>query len=408
MAMTSMLVIGTSTVQPAASLAPGQPLNQAGVTVNTLLPGYVNGYQQYATVSVSSSHQPLTINWSNASGSGFLAMSLPSGAPLQPGTTYTTDTTNIVINQNNHVCGTNVAKSFAVARVDQLLVVNGTVQSYAAYFQCGSDNGLYAIAGRAASNITPSTPGRGYYLFSSMGSLGGYGNDAYLAYLGDPSSLHLNKPILGMAITPDGGGYWMAGTDGGVFAYGDAPFYGSAGALHLNGGIVGMAATPDGGGYWLVGLDGGVFSYGDAQFWGSTGGMRLNRAILGIAATPDGGGYWIVGVDGGVFAYGDAKFYGSTGGLVLNKPIANVAATPDGGGYWLVANDGGIFAFGDAQFYGSAATIRLNQPIVAVASTPDGGGYWLVAIDGGVFAYGDAPFYGSAVPGILLVTGMAR
>ena len=33
--------------------------------------------------------------------------------------------------------------------------------------------------------------------------------------------------------------------------------------------MVGMAATPDGGGYWLVASDGGMFSYGDAEFYGS-------------------------------------------------------------------------------------------------------------------------------------------
>ncbi len=32
-----------------------------------------------------------------------------------------------------------------------------------------------------------------------------------------------------------------------------------------------MAPTPDGHGYWLVASDGGIFSYGDAQFYGSTG-----------------------------------------------------------------------------------------------------------------------------------------
>ena len=39
----------------------------------------------------------------------------------------------------------------------------------------------------------------------------------------------------------------------------------------LNAPIVGIAATPDGGGYWLVAADGGVFSFGDAHFYGSTG-----------------------------------------------------------------------------------------------------------------------------------------
>jgi hypothetical protein len=52
--------------------------------------------------------------------------------------------------------------------------------------------------------------------------------------------------------------------DGGIFAFGDAAFYGSMGASHLNQPIVGMAATPDGRGYWLVAGDGGVFTFGDA------------------------------------------------------------------------------------------------------------------------------------------------
>ena len=34
-----------------------------------------------------------------------------------------------------------------------------------------------------------------------------------------------------------------------------------------------MAATPDGGGYWLVASDGGIFNYGDAAFFGSRGGQ---------------------------------------------------------------------------------------------------------------------------------------
>ena len=30
-----------------------------------------------------------------------------------------------------------------------------------------------------------------------------------------------------------------------------------------------MASTPDGGGYWLVASDGGIFTFGDAAFYGS-------------------------------------------------------------------------------------------------------------------------------------------
>jgi len=42
-------------------------------------------------------------------------------------------------------------------------------------------------------------------------------------------SLHLNKPIVGMAVTPSGHGYWFVASDGGVFNYGSAPFDGSLG-----------------------------------------------------------------------------------------------------------------------------------------------------------------------------------
>jgi hypothetical protein len=54
--------------------------------------------------------------------------------------------------------------------------------------------------------------------------------------------MHLNQPVVGMAATPDGGGYWLVAADGGIFAYADAPFDGSTGAIHLNEPIVGMSA----------------------------------------------------------------------------------------------------------------------------------------------------------------------
>ena len=81
-----------------------------------------------------------------------------------------------------------------------------------------------------------------------------------------------------------GGGYWLAGADGGVFALGNAPFLGSAGALRLTRPVVGMAASPGGRGYWLVASDGGVFAFGDAPFVGSTGAITLNKPVVAIAA----------------------------------------------------------------------------------------------------------------------------
>lgn len=213
--------------------------------------------------------------------------------------------------------------------------------------------------------------------------------------LGSLTGSSVNAPIVGIAPTPDGNGYWLVGADGGVYCFGDAGFYGSLGALLLDQPVVAMAATPDGLGYWLVAADGGVFAFGDATFDGSRGGMPLAQPIVGMASTPDGGGYWLVAADGGIFSFGDATFAGSLGATPLAQPIRAMAPTHDGGGYWLVGADGGVFAFGDAPFAGSLGAAALAAPIVSIAPTEDGGGYWLVGSDGGVFSFGDAPFDGS-------------
>jgi hypothetical protein len=81
-----------------------------------------------------------------------------------------------------------------------------------------------------------------------------------------------------------------------------------------------MASTPDGGGYWLVASDGGIFSFGDAPFFGSTATTTSTSRIVGMASTPDGKGYWLVASDGGIFSFGDAPFFGSTATTHLNQP----------------------------------------------------------------------------------------
>ena len=70
--------------------------------------------------------------------------------------------------------------------------------------------------------------------------------------------------------------------DGGMFTFGDAGFFGSTGAVILNQPIVGMARTPSGLGYWLVASDGGIFTFGDARFAGSTGKLKLNAPIVSL------------------------------------------------------------------------------------------------------------------------------
>ena len=100
---------------------------------------------------------------------------------------------------------------------------------------------------------------------------------------------------------------------------------GSRGGQPLNKPIVGMAASPSGHGYWLVASDGGIFTYGDAGFDGSAGLPPPRQADRGDAgARRAGGGYWLVASDGGIFSYGDAVFNGSTGGLALAAPIVGM------------------------------------------------------------------------------------
>ena len=94
-------------------------------------------------------------------------------------------------------------------------------------------------------------------------------------------SLRLNRPIVGMATTWQGHGYWMVGNDGGMFNFGDAHFYGSAANSHAT--IVGMAPTVSSHGYYLAGTNGQVFPYGDAHYWGSVASASLTAPVVAIS-----------------------------------------------------------------------------------------------------------------------------
>ncbi len=165
-----------------------------------------------------------------------------------------------------------------------------------------------------------------------------------------------------------------------IIAAGDAQVYGNSGELKLNLPVVGMASTPSGKGYWLVASDGGIFAYGDAQFYGSTGAIKLNKPIVGMTSTASGNGYWFIAQDGGIFAYGDAQFLGTPAEDNLTTPVVGMAANPTGTGYWVVTGNGTVYWYGAAAT-GSAqdATSISNGQIVGIASNPSGSGYWLAA-----------------------------
>jgi len=206
---------------------------------------------------------------------------------------------------------------------------------------------------------------------------------------------------------PSARGYWLVGSDGGIFSFGQAQFYGSTGSLQLQRPVVGIVPTADHGGYWLDASDGGVFSYGDTQFYGSIPGVglhpagsglpnSLNAPIVGMVPSIDDNGYFMVAADGGVFAFGDAHFAGSCPGIGGCAGSA-VAVMPDasGGGYWLVTSTGNVYTFGDAAYFGAPG----HGTATSAVATPDGLGYWILLADGQVFAYGDAAGDGSPPAG---------
>jgi len=117
----------------------------------------------------------------------------------------------------------------------------------------------------------------------------------------------------------------------------------------LNQPIVGMAATPSGLGYWLVASDGGIFTFGDARFMGSTGATALATPVTTMAATATGDGYWLVSTDGTVFPFGRAAAAGSAGAAAGSGPVVGLAPTASGAGYWVLRAEGLISTVGDAE-----------------------------------------------------------
>jgi hypothetical protein len=76
----------------------------------------------------------------------------------------------------------------------------------------------------------------------------------------------------------------------------------------------------------LVASDGGIFAFGDAPFRGSMGGVRLNQPVNGMVRF--GNGYLMVASDGGIFNFSDRHFAGSLGATPPSRPIVSVAALP--------------------------------------------------------------------------------
>lgn len=110
-------------------------------------------------------------------------------------------------------------------------------------------------------------------------------------------------------------------------------------AMHVDAAAVGK-------GHYLLGPDGGVFAYGGAPFFGSLPSIHRTPDLVfdwatSILPTPTGKGYWIGTAAGSVFTFGDAQFHGTFHGKI--GPLQTVVKLfPNGSGYQAIQDDGTI------------------------------------------------------------------
>lgn len=163
--------------------------------------------------------------------------------------------------------------------------------------------------------VTPTSDGGGYWLLGADGGVFAFGD---AGFFGAPRAGPAEASLLR---TPGGKGYMVINQQEGRPTFeGDSVSSPLASSIPSelpphDAMFASAALTPSGNGLWEAGTDGGVFSYGDARYLGSLPGLGIAPAapVVGMAAAADGGGYWLLGADGGVFAFGNAGFYGSAG-----------------------------------------------------------------------------------------------
>ncbi|HUD06184.1 MAG TPA: hypothetical protein VMR18_04705 [Candidatus Saccharimonadales bacterium] len=249
--------------------------------------------------------------------------------------------------------------------------------------------------------------------------------------IGGISPVLSGPKVVGIASTPDGGGYWLVDDAGTVYPFGDATNYGSS-PSGARTGITGIAVTPDGGGYWLVTRYGAVIPFGDAGEYenGVTnyGGGKGEPNIVGIAADQNIGkstsgpngttvpsayyGYWLIGSNGTVWGKGgpnatvsQAPWEGEKLTSGSDTDVAIVADPTSGSNqpnqyYYEVSSEGNIWVRPAADpSYGSPISDdeTVSAPITSMAVTPDGTGYWETGNNGQIYNFGSAKDHGWAI-----------
>ncbi|HUE07443.1 MAG TPA: hypothetical protein VMP41_08445 [Acidimicrobiales bacterium] len=413
-----LTTLDTTDADPQGDCAGFVPSNPPGYT-GTLAAGATYAYEcQTNNVTLTTTDTVTVTAFPSPYPSGAPVTSSPSSATAGPnaptGLGATSDTASSVglgwaaptggaagytVYRNGTSLGTTATTSYTDSTVSPSTTYHYTIDAFNTGGTHSAQSAALPVTTPAAVVTTPTTtPQHGYWLVGSDGGIFSFG--AALFY-GSMGGIPLQRPVVGIAPTADRGGYWLDASDGGVFSFGDTQFYGSipglglhpagSGLPHsLNGPIVGMVPTHDQGGYLMVASDGGVFAFGDARFAGSCPGIG-GCAGAAVAVMPDasGNGYWLITSTGNVYAFGDAFNFGAPG----RGTVTSAVATPDGKGYWILLSDGEVFPYGDAANLGSPSLANFNNadPATAIFATSDGGGYWVASALGAVFNSGDAP-----------------
>ncbi len=243
----------------------------------------------------------------------------------------------------------------------------------------------------------PDPWGDGKVACSQTGKTTGYrlvradGNELTNNGLVNCGGLHstvISTPVVGEASTSDGGGYWMALSDGRVYAYGDARSEGDTSTNDWTGGnvppgapIVGIAAAAGSdAGYYLLDGEGHVYAFG-AHYYGEP--RRVNGYAVAVVANPRGGGYWVVTSGGNAYGFGSAAGLGQASGVAH---IVGAAAARDGKGLWLVSANSTIHRLGVTLNLGQPGKPPLS-PIVGITAAKGNRGYYMTSEAGVVYAF---------------------
>lgn len=151
----------------------------------------------------------------------------------------------------------------------------------AGYWLVGEDGGVFGLGDADAhfyGNATEAAvdaivgadrtdSGNGYWLVDALGRVYAYGDAPYRGGNVTPGVVAISRRKLH-------DGYWIVFENGLVQYYGNQyAHYGDMSGALLAAPIVDIVSTPSGNGYYLAGADGGVFAFGDADYQGSVVGL---------------------------------------------------------------------------------------------------------------------------------------